>query len=143
MRRLTLYLAILSAAASAAGEGLPESDTPRTSIRSQILAEFRYAPGPRETLATSPFLAPGVVAPPEPASPTPLDVVALATYTVHETVTSNRITTALLQQKEAAQTAAVMDRLGIGIHKVAVGKFCLYAGTICYVPFTAGVAVSW
>jgi hypothetical protein len=37
----------------------------------------------------------------------------------------------------------MMDKLGVGIHGVAVGKFYLYAGTIFYIPFTAGVAISW
>jgi hypothetical protein len=43
----------------------------------------------------------------------------------------------------AAHTAMMMDKLGVGLHVVPVGKFYLFAGTIFYIPFTVGIGISW
>jgi hypothetical protein len=68
----------------------------------------------------------------------------MAPFTVLDTGRANELTASLAKQRAAAHTAMMMDKLGVGMHVAPIGKyFCLYAGTIFYVPFTAGFAISW
>src|SRR5208283_4952193 len=107
------------------------------------LSEFKFAPHPPEPTTAAPFLISGT-APLNPhVTPVPADIVTMAPFTVLDTVEIRRLSNSLAHEKAAAHTAMMMDKLGVGIHAIRVGDFCLYAGTLFYLPFTAGVAISW
>jgi hypothetical protein len=118
----------------------PDVSLPRVDMRRQILSQYKFTPHPGES---SPVLSPGAVAQPAPAAATPSDVVTMPTYTVRETMRTNAITAALAEQKSDARAEMMMGKLGVGFHVVPLGKFRLYAGTIFFIPFTAGIGFSW
>lgn len=120
---------------------MPEETPPQPDMRKQMLSEYRYAPDPlaARTPPPSPGSAPKATPTPSAAS----DVITMDTYTVRETVGMNALTTSLREEKAAAHTAMMMDKLGVGLHVVRVGKVGLFAGTIFYIPFVVGVGFSW
>lgn len=105
-----------------------------------MLSEYRYTPEP--LAARAPLPSPGAAH----ATPTPSpasDVITMDTYTVRETVGMNALTTSLREEKAAAHTGMMMDKLGVGLHVVRVGKVGFFAGTIFYIPFVVGAGFSW
>lgn len=106
-----------------------------------MLSEYRYAPDPLAVRAPQPSAAaaPNAAPAPSPAA----DVITMAPFTVRETVSMNALTTSLREEKAAAHTGMMMDKLGVGLHVVRVGKVGFFAGTIFYIPFVVGVGFSW
>jgi hypothetical protein len=142
VRKAALIAVLLVAAGSAVGDGTPGSATPPQDMRSQLVSEFKFAPPPPVPAVSAPFLTAGTAPPPAPTQ-VPADVVTMAPFTVLDTVKMTRLSDSISQRKAAAHTAMMMDKLGVGIHVVSVGCIRLYAGTIFYIPFTAGVGISW
>jgi hypothetical protein len=139
-----LIAGVLSAAALAAGDGVPQAAAPTPDMRSQMLSEFTFVPHPLVPAQPAPFLVAGSAPNPSPSASVPSDVVTMAPFTVLDTGRANELTASLAKEKTAAHTAMMMDKLGVGMHVVPVGKVLyLYAGTIFYIPFTAGFGISW
>jgi hypothetical protein len=135
-----LVVLLLSVASTAAAD-IPEAAAPPTDIRREMLSEYTFRP-PGSHAATQPPLP---AAAPQSHSiwPAAADVVTMAPYTVRETSNTNALTASLTQEKAAAHTAMMMDKLGVGLHVLKVGKVALFAGTIFYIPFVVGGGFSW
>jgi hypothetical protein len=69
--------------------------------------------------------------------------VLMEPYTVRETAKLGEMKADIQREHDAAVTDGRMRRLGVGVHDVQVGPLHFYAGTIFYIPFAAGVALSW
>lgn len=144
MKTAALVAGLLSTTALAAGDGVQHAAEPAPDMRSQMLSEFTYIPHSPVPAQPAPFLFSGSAPAPAPTASVPSDVVTMAPFTVLDTGRANELTASLAKQKSAAHTAMMMDKLGVGMHVVPIGKnLCLYAGTIFYIPFTAGFAISW
>jgi hypothetical protein len=121
-----------------------DPDGAQTEVRRQLLTEFKYVASPKDPVVSAPFLAdstarlPSVAA--EPPGP---DVVRMAPYTVRQTVKMDELHTAILHEQADARTAAMMAKLGVGLHVVPVGKAYLYAATVFYIPFAVGAGFSF
>jgi hypothetical protein len=113
-------------------------------FRRLLLSEYKFVPSP-ENLAPVPPLpySPGFQ--PQPIVPDSdnADLVVMAPYNVREIVKMNTLHTDIIQQRADARTAAMMTKLGVGLHVAPVGKVYFYVATAFYIPFTAGFGFSW
>lgn len=115
---------------------------PRTDMRAQVASEFHFSPPPGSAPETSPVLAAGVAAKP-PVEAVDPGLVRMEAYTVHESIKMEALHGQFLEQKKEALVAREMKELGVGLHTQAVGPLHFYAATLFYVPFAAGVGISW
>ena len=125
-----------------AGDGADPSG-PHPEVRAQILSEFRFvqpAPSPEARPAVL-LNAPPAAAADRPAQPP--EVVLMRPFTVRETTRMAELKAGFAQEQAGALADSRMRRLGVGIHDVRVGPVHFYAGTLFYIPFVAGVAISW
>lgn len=120
------------------------AQAPHPEVRAQILSEFRFVPAPPPGEALPPVFARAAVIPaagaPQGAS---ADVVAMQPYTVRETTTMALLHSDIALEHATAVTAAEMRILGVGLHEVRVGPLHFFAATAFYIPFAAGVTVTW
>ena len=143
MRACIISILIASASGLAAAED-PGPATPHTDIRQELLSEFKFVAPRKEVLPTAPFLSGSAQpVPPLAAGPGSGDTVTLAPFTVREMVRMETLHADLLKEKADARTAAVMSKLGVGLHVAPVGPVAFYAATIFYIPFAAGFAISF
>jgi hypothetical protein len=142
--RAGVLLLLIAAAGTLAWASDPDLGpaAPRTDVRRELLSEFKYVAHPPQAAAPSPFLAPGA----QPGLPPPSDtsdLVRMAPFTVREMVRMETLHADLVQEKTDAHTAAVMSKLGIGLHVAPVGPVAFYAATLFYIPFAVGFAISF
>jgi len=141
--RMLLVLAALAAGrgssalrAQAAGSANPDIPDMRHLMR----AEYHYLPD--RAAAAAQAVATGAV-PAVPAAPA--GVVQLPTVFVPEKRSHDaELTQALSDQKAAAQQAALMRKLGVGVIGTTVGRhFAAGVVTVFYLPVFVGAGFSW
>jgi hypothetical protein len=113
-------------------------------FRKLLLSEYKFVPSPETVAPPAPLLFSRGFQP-QPVVPEPdnADVVIMAPYNVREIVKMNTLHADIIQERANARTAAVMDKLGVGLHVAPVGKTYFYVATAFYIPFTAGFGFSW
>jgi hypothetical protein len=137
--------ALLLLAVSAGSLALAaDPDGAHTEVRRQLLSEYKYVASPQDPVVAAPFLADTAARPPAAAAEAGRpDVVRMEPYTVRQGVKMDELHSALLHEQADARTSAMMAKLGVGLHVVPVGKACLYAATLFYIPFAVGVGISF
>jgi hypothetical protein len=134
-------IAVLLTATAALAPG-EEVDTgaapPKTDIRKEILAPYRFVPHDAAPELPAPFLAP-----PAPASGNQrLSMPAPSEF--REPRMLNQLDAAILREQAGARDARMASRLGIGASTVRVGKHVvLGAATAFYVPVGVGLGIVW
>lgn len=135
-RRLTLVICAAGFPLWASGaDADPAALTP---MRREMLAEYRYTPTgtPLQELPTSLHSN----APALPAAEAAPEVVQMDRYEVLES--RDAVWPHVIPPAAAAPEAprTVASKLGIGVHRVQVGKVELFATTVFYVPILVGFA---
>jgi hypothetical protein len=122
----------------------PGAGAPHTDVRKELLSEFKFVPPQKEVARPAPFLTASAQPVATSAAETGNgELVTLAPFTVREMVRMETLHADILQEKADARTAAVMSKLGIGLHVAPVGPVAFYAATLFYIPFAAGFAISF
>jgi len=145
VRFAPLLILIASAGSLAAAD---DSDSGPVEVHSDfrklLLSEYKFVPSPETVAPAAPLLfAPGFQPQPAAAEPDNADVVIMAPYNVREIVKMNTLHADIVQERADARTAAVMNKLGVGLHVAPVGKTYFYVATAFYMPFAAGFGFSW
>jgi hypothetical protein len=144
MRAAFLLLTSAAAGSLAAAEDTGGDDTsPHTDVRRQILSEIKYNAPAENPAPAAPFLSATATQPRAPDEPADPDLLQMAPFTVQETVKTERLHGAFLQQKADARTAAMMNKLGVGVHVASAGGVYVYAATLFYIPFAVGGGFAW
>jgi hypothetical protein len=136
----TILFLIAASGAIAAGDPGSDAGAQRTDIRRELLSEFKYAPPQKDPSAPPPIVSP--VQATQAAEPG-ADIVVMAPFTVRETVRMEKLHSDLMQEKAEARTAAIMTKLGVGVHVLPAGPMYFYAATIFYIPFAVGGGISF
>jgi hypothetical protein len=143
MRNAALLALLVTATLLAAADEAANPAVLVPDMRGQVLSEFKFKPHAPEASTPAPFLVSGAAPPIQTASPVRADVITMAPFTVLDTDEMTRLSASIKQEKSAAHTAMMMDKLGVGIHVLPVGNLALFAGTVFYIPFVVGVGFSW
>jgi hypothetical protein len=139
--RACIISILIACASRLAAADDPAPEAAHTDIRQELLSEFKFVAPEKEVPLSPPFLSGS--ARPVPASAASGDVVTLAPFTVREMVRMETLHADIMKEKADARTAAVMSKLGVGLHVAPVGPVAFYAATIFYIPFVAGFAISF
>lgn len=142
-RSALLLLAVAASPPAADAQAWADPDAAHAEVRTQLLSEFKYEPVQKGRPPSSPVLAHPLKSALVDVPVAAPDVVRMEPYTVRDSLRMEALRADLLQQKADAKTAMVMDRLGIGVHAAQVGPAVAYVATVFYIPFTAGISLSW
>jgi len=138
--RQALLFLIAASGALAAGDPGPDAAAAHTDIRRELLSEFKYAPAQKEPARSPLFVSPSLAS--QPGGPG-ADVVTMAPFTVRETVRMEKLHSDLVQEKSDARTAAIMTKLGVGVHVLPAGPVTFFAATVFYIPIVVGGGFSF
>jgi hypothetical protein len=119
-----------------------DDGAPETSIRAEMLSEYHYA-GKAAAANPAPAPSPAPAAAPLASAPAG-DVVRLPSYIVFDSRQSEALGGVVKAQEADSRHQAIMDRLGIGVKTVPVGKhFAMGVVRVFYVPILVFGGFSW
>jgi hypothetical protein len=129
-----------SASVMAADDSGPGSDAPATDIRKEMLAEYRFSPK-GDCPAAAPSTPAPLAAPRPAAAPSAdgKDIVVMAPFEVQMASGRDGLQTAAFQDEPTSEGEKVASGLGIGVHRMKLGRVNLYARTILFIPFLVGI----
>lgn len=139
-RRAVLAFLVSSSVVMAADGSSSDPDMPQTDIRKEMLSQYKYSPTGGNPAAKGSAPA-NLAQPTRAASPTPggRDIVVMSPFEVQASGKREQLQTASFQEEPPTQGEKVASKLGIGVHRMKIGKVSVFASTIFYIPFLVGM----